>query len=84
MDTKKCKLEENIAALTRAIGENPDDGRLYLERGKLYHRRSEFDKALNDFIRVTDLSGEEHREAEGYIAMIRGIFDFRYMESYNV
>ena len=82
MDTMNDSLSEKIGALDRAIARNPDDGSLYMERGKLYHKAGAFDRALNDFLRVRELSGP-NAEADGYIDLLREIFAFRYNDLYN-
>ena len=76
------RLQNEIELLTAAIGESPGDYKLYLERGKLYHRNGAFDKALNDFVRVRQII-PTHTEAGEYIAMIREIFEFHYKDIYN-
>ncbi len=76
------RLQNEIDLLTAAIGKSPDDYRLYLERGKLYHRQGRFDKALNDFIRVRKIV-PTHPEAREYITMLQEIFAFHYKDIYN-
>ncbi len=76
------KIDEKILALTEAIQKTPSDHNLYLERGKLYQQNGSFDKALNDFIQVTELDAG-NSEAEGYISILQDIFSFRYFDIYN-
>ncbi len=75
-------LDTHIAILTTALEKNPKDDSLYLERGKLYHRKGQFDKALNDFTRAAALN-PENREADSYIEILREIFNYRYKDLYN-
>ncbi|WP_297449806.1 hypothetical protein [uncultured Alistipes sp.] len=82
MDTMNDSLREEIEALDRAVDRTPDDSALYMRRGKLHHKAGAFDKALNDFLRVRELSGP-NPEADGYIDMLREIFAFRYGDLYN-
>lgn len=81
MDTSNDFSQEFIA-LNQAIDSSPLEADLYLQRGKLYHRTGEFHHALNDFIRVRQLS-DTHPEAEAYITLLREIFAFRHAECYN-
>ena len=76
MDTINDSLRGQIEALDRAIGREPDNGSLYVERGKCYHKAGIFDRALNDFLRARELSGPD-------IDLLREIFAFRYTDLYN-
>lgn len=76
------KIADDILHLTEAIEKAPSDHNLYMERGKLHQRSGSFDKALNDFIQVTELDAG-NTEAEGYILILQEIFSFRYFDIYN-
>lgn len=76
------KIDIEIETLTEAIDANPKDDMLYLERGKLYHQKGLFDKALNDFTRAAALN-PNNREADSYIEIIQEIFSYRYKDLYN-
>lgn len=82
MDTINDSLRGQIEALDRAIGRELDNGSLYVERGKCYHKAGIFDRALNDFLRARELSGPDP-ETDGYIDLLREIFAFRYTDLYN-
>lgn len=75
-------FESEILRLDAAIEQAPGVHTLYLERGKIYQQAGQFDKALNDFVRVTQLDSE-NQEAQTYIKMIHEIFDFRHNDLYN-
>jgi len=75
-------LRGQIEALERAIDRDPDNGALYMERGKCYRKAGVFDRALNDFLRARELSGPDP-EVDGYIDLLREIFAFRYTDLYN-
>lgn len=76
------QLDSEIMVLTQEIGNDPFDYMLYMERGRLHYQKGAFDKALNDFTRVHELS-PNCKEASEYISMIREIFAFRYLDIYN-
>ena len=75
-------IDIQIGILTEAIGNNPKDDTLYVERGKLYHQKGLFDKAQNDFQRAAALN-PNNSEAESYIELIQEIFNYRYKDIYN-
>ena len=76
MDTINDSLRGQIEALDRAIGREPDNGSLYVERGKCYHKAGIFDRALNDFsfVPANSLSGPDPENGRIYRSAAR---DFR-------
>ena len=80
MDTTQAA--QRIEALSREIEHSPGNRALYMERGRIYHKTGEFHRALNDFLRAREIGGPDP-ETDGYIAMLREIFAFRYGEIYN-
>lgn len=76
------KIDIEISVLTDAIEKNPKDDMLYVERGKLYHQKGVFDKALNDFTKAAAIN-PENTEADSYIEIIQEIFSYRYKDLYN-
>ncbi|MCC8035008.1 MAG: nicotinate (nicotinamide) nucleotide adenylyltransferase [Rikenellaceae bacterium] len=54
----------------------------YLERGKLNYKFTRYEKALNDFIRASELD-PDNREAKEYIKLLDDIFEYRYTDLYN-
>lgn len=80
MDLKE--FEERLAQINERMGDEPSDVALIMERGRLYHKAGVNDKALNDFLKVSQLdpSNEEARE---YVKLLKEIFAFRYMDYYN-
>lgn len=81
MDRRKS-LQSEIDLLSGAIENALNDIELYLERGKLYYKVGDYDKAMNDFIWVRELS-PQNDEAHQYIVMISEILNFRYADIYN-
>lgn len=80
MDQKEFEIK--LAELDARIAEKADDALLLMQRGKLYQKAGVNDKALNDFLKVSELD-PENEEAREYIKMLREIFAFRYMDYYN-
>ncbi len=72
-----------IEKLTELLGSEPDNTNLLIERGKLYHQAGEHHKALNDFIRASEIA-PENKEARAYINLLNNIFEYTYMEKFNV
>ncbi len=68
--------------ITKAIEQSPDDDALYVERGKMYHKKGMFDRAQNDFQRALEIN-PENKEAAAFIELIREIFNYRYKDIYN-
>lgn len=54
----------------------------FMERGKRYMKLSQYDLALNDFLRVQKMD-PDNTEAQQFIDIIRAIFEFRYLDQYN-
>lgn len=81
MDKRKV-LQGEIDILSGKIETALNDISLYLERGKLYYKVGDLDKAMNDFIWVRELA-PQNDEAHQYIVMISEILNFRYAEIYN-
>ena len=77
-----ANIDIQIAVLTEAIENNPKDDVLYVERGKLYHQKGEFHKALNDFTSAAAIN-PQNKEADSYIEIIQEIFAYRYKDLYN-
>jgi len=77
-----ANLDIQIGVLTEALEKNPRDDALYVERGKLYHQKGQFDRAQNDFQRAAALN-PDNREAESFIEIIQEIFNYRYKDIYN-
>lgn len=75
-------LDLRIGVLTEALDKDPRDDALYVERGKLYHQKGQFDRAQNDFQRAAALN-PDNREAESFIEIIQEIFNYRYKDIYN-
>lgn len=75
-------LDLRIGVLTEALDKDPRDDALYVERGKLYHQKGQFDRAQNDFQRAAALN-PDNREADGFIEIIQEIFNYRYKDIYN-
>ncbi len=75
-------IDIQIEVLTEALDQNPRDDALYVERGKLYHQKGQFDRAQNDFQRAAAINPQNH-EAESFIEIIQEIFNYRYKEMYN-
>lgn len=71
-----------LEALTTEIDTDCTDAALYVERGKLYYRRAEWGKALNDFNTALRLD-DNHREARELAHMVQEILAFRYKDIYN-
>lgn len=82
MATDKITLLQHIEQLTDAIGSNPDNAQLYLQRGKLYHQGGTFDKALNDFMQVLRLD-PDNTEAQQYSLLVKEIFAYHYVDQFN-
>ena len=76
------QVDSAISVLSSAIEMSPGDYTLYMERGKLYHGKGEFDKALNDFTKAVQIKPGDS-EAATYIEMIREILNYRYKDLYN-
>lgn len=77
-----ANIDIQIEVLTKAIENNPKDDTLYVERGKLYHQKGQFDKAQNDFQRAAAIN-PNNKEAESFIEIIQEIFNYRYKDLYN-
>lgn len=73
---------DKINELATLIEESPNDVRLLIERGRLYHKMGLLDKAMNDFISVMHIDSE-NVEAQAQIDFINEIFRFRYNDLYN-
>lgn len=71
-----------IRELTGKIDAGPEEAGLYMERGKALYKQGEYGKALNDFLKASQLS-PGNKESEAYIKLIQDIFEFRYMDYYN-
>lgn len=71
-----------LETLTAQIAGGGADADLYVERGKLYYRRAEWGKALNDFNTALRLD-DSHREARVLAGMVQEILAFRYKDIYN-
>lgn len=71
-----------IATLTVQIAAEPENIRLYVERGKLHYRLNAWGAALNDFNRVLEIDSS-HAEAQQYADMTQEILEFRYKDIYN-
>lgn len=76
------QTDNAIQVLSAAIDASPDDFMLLMERGKLYHQKGEFDKALNDFLRANEINPGD-MESATYIEIIREILNYRYKDIYN-
>ena len=76
------QVDSAISVLSAAIDQSPAEYTLYMERGKLYHRKGDFDKALNDFTKAVQIKPHD-MEAATYIEMIREILNYRYKDLYN-
>ncbi len=71
-----------LEALTARIDAGAAEAALYVERGKLYYRRAEWGRALNDFNAALRLD-DNHREARELAGMVQEILAFRYKDIYN-
>lgn len=54
-----------------------------LERGKTHLAGGYKGAAMNDFLRVLELTDNNHDEAQGYVDMINDIFNYTYKDTYN-
>lgn len=54
-----------------------------MERGKKHLAAGYKGAALNDFLRVLELTDHYHDEAKGYVDMINDIFNFVHKDNYN-
>ncbi|MEG1794404.1 MAG: hypothetical protein RSB93_05170 [Rikenellaceae bacterium] len=54
-----------------------------MERGKQNLTAGYKGSALNDFLRVLELTDNKHREAKEYVDMINEIFAFVHIDNYN-
>ena len=72
-----------VEKLTELLDSEPNNTELLIERGKLYHQAGEHHKALNDFIRASE-TAPENKEAQAYINLLNNIFEYTYMEKFNV
>lgn len=77
-----ANIDIQIEVISEALEKNPKDEMLYLERGKLYHQKGEFHKALNDFTKAAAIN-PQNKEADSYIEIIQEIFSYRYKDLYN-
>lgn len=75
-------IGNEIELLSQAIAEAPDQGSLYMERGRLYYRRGEFGNAANDFIAASQID-PLNEEASQYLDIIREIMEFRCTDLLN-
>ncbi len=75
-------IEQEINSLTEKINNSPKDAELRIERAKLYLRAELFDKALNDFTIASEIQPESS-EIKEHIAMIKSIFNYRNIDTYN-
>lgn len=71
-----------IDKLTQQIEGRPMDFTLYVCRAKLYYKQGQFDKSLNDFV-VADELEPNNVEVLSYIDMLKEVFEYRYMDTYN-
>ena len=71
-----------IADLTAAIGHEPENAGLYVERGKCHFRRNEWGSAINDFRSACRID-PDNTEARQFIEMAEEILEFRYKDIYN-
>ncbi len=76
------EIDDAINLLSAAIEETSDKFLLYMERGKLYHRKGLFGNARNDFRQALEIKPDD-REAEAYISLITEILNYRYKDIYN-
>ncbi len=71
-----------IARLSQSIKADPQNDKLYFERGKWYFRCNEFGNSINDFNTVLTLN-PDHNEAQQMREMVQEILEFRYKDIYN-
>ncbi|XP_026177903.1 tetratricopeptide repeat protein 16 isoform X2 [Mastacembelus armatus] len=56
------QLPEALCMINVALGNSPQDGRLYLFRGILYRRLKDFTAAIEDLVQAVELSEEEQEK----------------------
>lgn len=78
----KDALDRRLAVLYKLIDAGDATASQYLERGRLLYRKSEYSRALNDFLQVGQ-ADPAYTEAQEYICMLNDIFEFRNLDMYN-
>lgn len=71
-----------ILSLNAALEQDPQNSRLYLERGSCQYRSGSWGDAINDFNRCLELD-PENREAQQLKDMVYEILQYRYTDIYN-
>ncbi|XOV95258.1 MAG: tetratricopeptide repeat protein [Bacteroidota bacterium] len=87
-------LDERIAEKTKAIAVNPNDFKLYYERGLLYQQHEEYSDALEDYLKSRSLGNtdkavqysiaEVHYLAEDYDEALESIGSYLDIDSKDV
>jgi len=68
-------LDEALLAVNSAIGDNPDEGRLYFLAGKIHSRLGNRSAAISAYSKAVELNPDD-KASQTALEMARGIEDF--------
>ena len=76
-------IEKEIKEVSRLLEREPENTELLMQRALLYQKLSLHDRALNDYLKVSEAE-PDNQEARAYIELLQEIINYRYMLFYDV
>lgn len=76
-------IEKEIKEMSRLLEREPENTELLMQRALLYQKLSLHDRALNDYLKVSEAE-PDNQEVRAYIELLQEIINYRYMLFYDV